>query len=350
MSRQFPVLRGIAILFVVINHSITMSLWMADRFHYAGPSQPVYVLLVILKQLGLFAVPIFLFLSGAFFMYAMRDRTMERSYRTVAHNLQGTLWPYLIWSVVFYLVMALLLKETSPLPEYLKDLVVGYPYNFVPILLFFYAFSPLIAWAVRRQPVLLLVGVLFLQIVQAVVVDPSTFGIQLALPHWFQYLGMPVIRYEFALWGVFFPLGMAYQMYAGPVNQFARKYFPVILAATILLFAVHILDQVKVIYFPFAANLCPLAGAFLTPVLRRNAVPFYAWIEKVGRRSYGIYLMNLIIVTPALFALQAIFPWILQQYLILVLVLFVFTLVVTHAIISTFERPPQRMVFRYIFG
>ena len=60
MSRQFPVIRGIAILYVLLNHSITMSLWMASRFNYQPPSQALNAVLVSLQEVGIYAVPAFL--------------------------------------------------------------------------------------------------------------------------------------------------------------------------------------------------------------------------------------------------------------------------------------------------
>jgi fucose 4-O-acetylase-like acetyltransferase len=67
----------------------------------------------------------------------------------VVLGLRHILVPYVIWSAVFYLVVYLLQGEQYTVFEYAKNLAVGYPYHFVPLLVFFYLIAPLI---VRGSP------------------------------------------------------------------------------------------------------------------------------------------------------------------------------------------------------
>lgn len=348
MARQFPLMRGIAIILVLINHSITMSIWMADRFGYAQPPQVLMPVLVILKQLGLFSVPIFLFLSGAFFAFASQNRPLGSAYRAVFKNLQGVIWPYLVWSLMFYLVMALLVVEQAQPLQYLKDLIIGYPYNFVTLLIFFYLVAPLLVRATRRQPILVLAAILLYQIFLKAVADPATIGV--TLPSWSQYLTLPVIRYPFSLWGIFFPLGMVYHQHQRMMNALPQKAAYLILGGTLILFALDVLTEMNILHLPLAAILCPVLGMLLTPKIRRDAVPNYPWFESVGKRSYGLYLTNLIVITVVLFAIHLVFPWLLEQYLLLVPVLFVIALYLPWGLMRLMEYSPQRVAYRYIFG
>lgn len=145
MNRQFPALRGFAILLVVINHSIVLSLQAITQHNL--PRTPLWELnfLLTIKEMGVVAVPIFLFLAGAFMMYAMKDKKIRQNYRLVLPALKNVVFPYIIWSVVFYIFIYFLRAETFSLPGYLKNLIVGYPFNFVPILVFYIIIAPLLA-------------------------------------------------------------------------------------------------------------------------------------------------------------------------------------------------------------
>ncbi|KAF5434113.1 Surface polysaccharide O-acyltransferase, integral membrane enzyme [Candidatus Methanophagaceae archaeon] len=136
MSRQYAALRGIAIFLVVLNHSITLSLGYVLEHNYGHPSQMAHVILVSLQSLGLLAVPTFYFISGGFQVYATRGKPIRAAYRTIAKALPHIIIPYLIWSILFYLLLFVIQGDLYTIPEYLKFILVGYPLNFVPLLIF----------------------------------------------------------------------------------------------------------------------------------------------------------------------------------------------------------------------
>src|SRR5688500_13977086 len=122
MHRQYGALSGIAIVLIAINHAI----------HFGLEVNPVdgaaRHALVFLQALGAFAVPAFLFISGAFLSYSAG----QLSWAFVRSNVGRILWPYLVWSALFYVVVLLTNGERQSAPGYVKSLVVGYPYHFVP--------------------------------------------------------------------------------------------------------------------------------------------------------------------------------------------------------------------------
>lgn len=92
MHRQFGTLSGVAILLIVLNHAIHFGL-------RVSPAQGQWLdLLVILQALGTFAVPTFLFVSGAFLSYAAG----QLSFTFIRSSLGRILWPSVIWSLVFH--------------------------------------------------------------------------------------------------------------------------------------------------------------------------------------------------------------------------------------------------------
>src|SRR5512139_3000186 len=102
MNRQLGALRGLAILIVVLYHTIGLGISIPQEWGY--PSIEVWsrTILSLLQQPGTFAVPIFLFISGCFVSYAAGGTPPRLSWKTVWSGLKRLLWPYILWSSVFY--------------------------------------------------------------------------------------------------------------------------------------------------------------------------------------------------------------------------------------------------------
>jgi surface polysaccharide O-acyltransferase-like enzyme len=158
INRQFAALRGLAILLVVLNHSIHLGNWYSGEMGFSQPTGVEYTILLVLEQLGVFAVPIFLFLSGCFFVYAAKGKELKNAYKVV----------WTIWDILFSLIffgrsysMSLIyvwLSQSYTIFEYLKHLIVGYPFNFIPLLIFFYLLAPVLVAAGKRLSWLFLLG------------------------------------------------------------------------------------------------------------------------------------------------------------------------------------------------
>ena len=72
MNRQFAALSGVAMLLIVLNHTIEMGTKVPLSYGFPAVAGPLRVALSVLQGLGVFAVPTFLFISGAFIAYAAR--------------------------------------------------------------------------------------------------------------------------------------------------------------------------------------------------------------------------------------------------------------------------------------
>jgi peptidoglycan/LPS O-acetylase OafA/YrhL len=349
VNRQFPALRGLAILLVILNHSVTLSLQHAAEFGFQRAGGIERYLLISLKELGVIAVPIFLFLSGTFLVYAAQGKDLKTAYKITISGLRHIVWPYLLWSVVFYIVMFFIKGERSTPLEYMMKLLTGYPYNFVPLLVFFYLLSPLIVWVARRWPWLVAMGFGLYQLFLIVVLQQEALG--LALPGWLMYLTPPIVRITFAVWGIFFPLGILYGLYSRAFVAVLQKVWPVLLGITLIFYVVAVLDLTGIVSFPLAEVFLPAAGILLIPLIRRDTIPFAPFLERTGKRSYGLYLTNLTIINLVLFSLRVIFPGLLNIHLLVVPLLFCAALFIPSAIMHATERiPAGRMAFRYVFG
>lgn len=348
MNRQFPALRGLAILLVVLNHSITLGLLALRKYGY--PPAPVVerYLLVTVKQLGLIAVPTFLFLSGCFIVYAVQGKGWRAAYKSVGAGLKHIVWPYLIWSLVYYALVYFLEGETYSLAGYAKNLVVGYPFNFVPLLLAYYAVAPVLARLGQRFPWLTLLVIGGYQLFVINVLKPGTLGF--AFPDWAYALTPPALRVSVAVWGIFFPLGMVYSLHAARWLPVLQRLWPVLALAAVVLFALAALQELSLVNAPLADILCPVGVILLYPLVRRDQLPFISTLEQFGKRAYGLYLTNLIVLNLVLALIHALAPWAFGQLLLLTVVLFMLTLTLPRLLMTAAERLPYPKAHRYVFG
>jgi peptidoglycan/LPS O-acetylase OafA/YrhL len=350
MNRSFGALHGLAIVIVVLYHSVVFSME-PPRYDYTAPTEGwIYYVQLSLQQLGIFAVPTFLFISGCFFSYAaQRYDSIGSMGKVVVNGLKHLLWPYVIWSVIFYLMLYLLWQESSTPLEYLKNLVVGFPYHFVPLIVFYYILSPLLIFIARRlfSGILLILAI---AIYQLILISPVLFpGIFPAA--WINYLVPPVLRTTLTLWAIFFPLGLVYSLNASRIMPWLEKLKWILLAVAVLFYVVSILDILAILHFPLAQFISPIAFVLFTPTIQRNAIPQVRQLEKIGKRSYGLYLSHLVVINCILIIIELVVPWLFNYQLLLVAILFTTTLATSLGLMNGFAQlPKMRPAYRYVFG
>lgn len=166
MKRQFPAFRGLAIVIVVFFHSIVMVNDIPVELGYPPMEGWKHIFLSILGSLGIFAVPTFLFISGSFFAYATQTRGKGAKflYKVSWANIIHILWPYIIWSIAFYIAIFIGRGETYSISGYIKNLIVGYPYHFIPLLIFNYFLAPIFLLLGKRFGWILLLAIAIYQV------------------------------------------------------------------------------------------------------------------------------------------------------------------------------------------
>lgn len=285
MSRQYGALSGIAIFLIAVNHAIHFGLQVAPVDGAALSA------LIILQALGAFAVPAFLFISGAFLAYA----ASEFSVTLIKANLERILWPYVLWSLVFFGVVFVLAGERYSPSGYVKNLLVGYPYHFVPLLAFCYVTAPALVWVARRAAAPLLIAIAAYQAALLAVRNPGVFGDWLVLPSWASLVAPPVLSTPLSNWAIYFPLGLVLSLHAERVRPWLLRIRPAMLVLTAAVFVVGILNALELAWAPWARFVAPLPLMFVLPVIDRASIPMLQRAELLGRRSYGIYLVHFIL-------------------------------------------------------
>lgn len=348
INRQFATLRGLAAVLVVFDHAIDMSLTEFGRVGLSAPSGFAHWLLIALRQPGTTAVPIFLFLSGCFIVYAVNGREIPVAYKIVASSLRHVIVPYLVWSLIFYAVAYLLEYQRLPLPGYVKGLLVGYPFNFVPLLIFFYMLGPFLVPAVQRHPWLMLAAVLGYQVFLLNVVSPGALGV--VFPSWTWWLSPPVLRDTLAKWAIYFPLGVAYGLHAKDILDPLRRSWLPLAAIGIGLYGLRVAALIQGWDARALGMLCPIPLVLLCIVIKRDRIPLANRLEQYGRKSYGLYLTNLIVISLLLAGIQVAAPGLLPHLIVVIPVLFFVTLNVPFWVMTLADRSPARLIQRYVFG
>ena len=343
MNRQFPALTGIAMVLIVLNHTIEMGTKAlpADSATLGGWQQ---VLLSLLQALGVFAVPIFLFISGTFISYAAKGEPSRLTRRFVIGSLSHILWPYLIWSFAFYAVIFLQFGRGYSPQGYIKNLLVGYPFHFIPLLIFFYLLSPLLVRFGRQHGSWLILGIGICQLFLLVLLRTDT------LPARMKILSPPSLGNTLADWAIYFPLGLVYGLHMNSLLPLLKRIKWLLVFLTLLFFGLGILHSRRILYLPLAGNLAPVALALLLSVIERSSIPLVRRLEDVGKRSYGLYLTHLIVLDLTLLCITTFTPGLLKYQFVLLPLLFLLALLVPMLLMIALSRSPARRIYRYVFG
>lgn len=349
MKRQFPALRGLAIILVVLNHAITLSLEKSMAAGFAEPQGWVNLILVLLRSLGFVAVPIFLFISGGFFGYVAQGTPPGISYRVVWNNLKIIFLPYLIWSLVFYSYIALTQGSMASPLEYARNLLVGYPYNFIPLIMFFYALAPLIVRLVNRVgwlPVLFVIT--SYQALLILVVFPGSHPIQ--MPGWTRFIAPPILATTLADWGIYFPLGLIYSTNSGKMDPLLKRIARITISLAIIAFGLTILHGIKLVNIAWIRHILPVAFVLLIPLIERKMLPQVKFLEETGKFAYGIYLQHLLVINSLLLILGILLPNILQVVLLTAALSLLAGLIVPRWVMELVGKIHQRKLYRLLYG
>jgi hypothetical protein len=209
--------------------------------------------------------------------------------------------PYLLWSILFYLWTYIHYQESYNLLGYLKNLLVGYPFHFVPLLVIYYLLSPILVRFGKSHGLLLILIIGIYQLFLLNVIRPGILGFQ--FPEWTFYISPPVLRGTLAEWAIFFPLGLIYGLNAKNLLPRLVKIRWIFVAITFIFFILALLDLIfKIINFPISAYISVTSFILFIPTISSRS---YIRSLEIGRRTYGIYLTHLIIIDLILIPVQA---------------------------------------------
>jgi peptidoglycan/LPS O-acetylase OafA/YrhL len=346
--RKLGAFRGIAILLVVLNHSIFLTIQMSQNLGARQLGLGEKYFFDAFELLGIFGVPIFLFIAGSFSVYLFGGKNVKSIIKQLSRYLLLIITPYILWSLVFYLLLSVVYHENYSIAQYAKDIAVGYPYNFVPLLVFFYVVSPLMLYFIRRNQKSTIIVIFLYQVFLNVAMSTNV----LSLPYfaWAHILVPPIIRTTFATWGVFFPLGMAFSINNKKVVGYFDGKKKLVIYSIVALFVTFLVLREIGLWTSLVEFICTLLGLALIIVVEREAIPFVQQIENIGKRSYGIYLTHMLVINIAVSAAGYYCSWILDWYYITIPIIFVLSVAIPIGTMKLFEMLPRQVLYRYVFG
>ena len=370
MNKRVFLLNGLAILSVVLNHATswgyTAMFWWTNRYrsvtvpNYDQVGTWPYYVVSVVRQLTLFSVPAFVFVSGFFIAYAARGDQSTLTWKMVRTRIQNLLVPYFIWSLVIFVGDALQGIRYTPI-EYGLQLVIGKVeggYYFVPLLCQLYLLSPWVTLLAKTRWRQLLVGTALLQIAaMSVIYIRFLWGMHVGSLDITRFIMPEVV---FVRWGFFFSFGVVGGLYLQQFQQWLTRVRWFLLAAAIILGVLSILEPelvyrwIKEDWHGNAALISTslYATAFVPCLLAFDRVflPFSQALHQLASRSFGIYLLHDKWMELVARVIRQLVPWILSQQWLFQPVLILVGLSGPLLLMTAVTRSPARRCYRYLFG
>ena len=353
MRRTIPILRGLAILGVVFNHAN----WHVLSGCAAGEVRGYPF--VVFDQAGKFAIPAFMFIAGYFIAYATSGGKRDLRWQIIRARLKNLLWPWLIWSAILMVGQSFQGRSIS-LPEFGRTLIIQY--YFIPLLILYYLLAPFVVKWARNNTRALLTGAAVVQLLAvalfyARVYHPNFPG---AFKSWIDVGPLQYLRFAF-----YFPFGVVCGMFPRLIQDSLTRLIKVksILPWLALLLLGLAVVEAAVAYnmeqevWPIGGDQTKLSSALFSTALilcfvvyDRLSVPFSRTANKMGTRSYGLYLCHYPILGIVASVVRRVAPWVASQGWLFLPLLFGLTVALSMLLIEGMARLPTKRYYRYLFG
>lgn len=368
MVRRFLLLNGLSIVSVILFHSAgwgftAMYSWVGRYMPGAtiemiGRS-PEYYGLNALVQFGVFAIPAFLFVSGYFASVVYSRLELRETWKRLWPRVSALVVPYLVWSSVA-LAGRVAEGRLGFLPNLPAILLTGGAtpaYYYVPVLIQLYILAPLlIRWA-RRRPFRLLVVFSVLQLAiytknyAALVWPDSQFvgSVVQVMPKW--------LFVSYLFW---FSAGILASMHIHLLERWAEIFRRVAGYVVAGLFLMGYLEWELLgrwtgqLWMPHYETLvdCLYSAAVILAVLGWVSAPrgLANWLNALGERSYGIYLIHPIVMEYTARGIYRLVPEMLSKGWFVESMLITLGLGVPVLMISVVRRSRARVAYPFLFG
>lgn len=379
MVRRLFLLNGLAILAVVCNHAVPQAFiamfWWTDRYqlvdaipNYDQFGTLTYYVLIAIAKLTFFSVPSFLFVSGFFIAYTARGQQSNLGWKVIKTRLVNLLVPYLIWSLVIFLIIwlesCLDICTVEPLGTYLVKLLTGGAsrvYWYVVLICQFYLLSP---WLVSLAKTHLRLLLLLAALAHLAGLIAVYLGLFVEVPR-IAYVIFAEILFPRDL--IYFVFGIVTGFHLPALKQWlARVKWG--LVAMVIISAILTLIEAEVFYrikgggndytnhilggyltVPMTMYILSFILCFLA--FEETPLPFSKLLNQLGSRSYGLFLLHPIVMEIVPRLIYHLAPWLLG-YEILYQPVLIITGVGIPFIFMLFlaNRPQTRVAYRYLFG
>jgi peptidoglycan/LPS O-acetylase OafA/YrhL len=370
MYRKISILPGISILAIVTEHAISFGIialyyWL-HRYQALLPPDfdpyktPQYYLLIFLKQLFVFGVPVFFFLSGFFVSYASDRIKGNIHWRTIRARIFGLLGPYLFWTVVSVSLEIVLGHTATPI-FYLGQFLLGLNgFWFVPALIIFYLLSPWIVYLAKKNWKWLLV---FCGCSQAgyIILANLLFSPANSTNPWLRLFvdQKDILMFN---WLFYFPMGVVFGLHIAEFKDWLSRNWQLLTTICLTFFCAALsISLWKSVYLepPEHWTIVPvslLSHLYSTTLLLSylgytSKTPLYSkLLLKVGGYTLGIYLTHYIFMNCFAKLIYNFFPMLLSYQLLFVLFVLTVGLGLSLTLMITIQKSFTKKIYRYIYG
>ncbi len=368
MIKKLLTINGLAILGAVLYHAagwgfISM-FWWTDQYrlvqvpNFDQLGSFSYFGLRLIEQVIIFAIPVFLFVSGYFITFATgKDPAPKWSW--IFTRLKFLVIPYLLWSILMVL-MNVILGQNYHLMELFTVFLTGKAvaaFYFIPLLVQLYLLSPLLTRAVRKNPLLVLsLSYLLMLLIR--------FGQYANLLGW-DYAGKDLVNLLLPSW--FFPgnlfwmiLGISIGFYYKNIVIQITKWRWVFLALALILIPVGIWEWESLLAASgqnwvasretFIDNIYSIMLILSFIGFNMKTLSHQKWLNDLGSKSFGIYLAHTLFLTITAKVIYQIEPSIFQYQLVLQPILVAAAIFGPLILMEIVKRTALNRFFVYIFG
>ena len=371
MVRRLLYLNGLAILFVILFHTTGWGLtaMFAWTPRYLSVNEPVfyqtgslpYYWIRFAEQVIAVAVPAFLFVSGYFIAFTTGHRS-NLAWTQIWGRIKALLIPYAIWSVLIWVSSFVLLGEVvSPL-GYVTNFLIGsteITYYYVPLLIQYFALSPLIIPLARNKwvPLLIVTG-MFQFVYQIGIMMELLYGYD-NIPGWAGWLAyMP--KWLFLARLFWFVLGVVVGFHITQFKQFLDRFKWIFLVITIACLPLGMLEWEAMFRFSgrdylnmretILDSIYSLSFIFTLLAFTNSSLPWNKQVSDLGVKSFGIYLTHYTAQTYVAKAIYWLAPWMLGiQILFQPIIMFV-GVAAPLLLMYIVEKTFLRKYYSYLFG
>lgn len=368
MIKKLMFLNGVATIAAVFHHSvhwILISLYMWQERIFTGElsgfipgTQATIVFFRITDQFAGSAVPVFLFVSGFYYGFANNRTMVKFDIRWIAARVKFIWIPFAFWTSAILLLRVLegnSFSLSQLIDIYLWGKAAG-PYYYIPLIIQYIILSPFLFYFLKRFPKPTLGIAITIQIIASLMwytplINISSPGLVIAIDfikNWHVLHNL--------LW---FTGGMCLYLYQPHINTSLKKYKYYLLSSVFVLVA---LSQVEISQFlqHFQKDWIYSQSSLLTRILYfvlillivvfQDSIHKTPWIERLGSKSFGIYLTHILFLELFARSLYHVYPQLMQFTPIYWGLLTMFALAGPLILMRIADTSPFNRVYPYLFG
>lgn len=369
MAKRLLLLNGVAISCVILFHATgygftAMFAW-AHRYrevsspNYDAVGTVPYYALRLVEQFVTFSIPAFLFVSG-FFISVLAGRSRRIASRgAIGARIRGLLIPYLFWSAVTLLGLALG-GRVFPVSRYLTLLATGAlnpTYYYIPLLVQLYLVAPLIVVLANWNWKALLTATAALQVCvyvlqYAIVLRPDVAGVASAaavLPKWL-----------FLVQLFWFTFGVVAGFQQQALRHVLERRKWVLVSCLFGLFVLGVVEWELLLQWsgkPWIENRATLVDGLYSVAAVLSFLAFPDWkipfanrLAALGAGSLGIYLVHGLVMEYFSRATYHVAPWILGWQILFQPMLIGLGLAVPLLLMGLVSRSRWSGLYKSVFG